>query len=74
MSAVPHGSASDLNRTPGKRFVSIDQKTMSVAIHPQDLLSFLRARRSLRRYQARPIPEGLLEQLLEAGDLGAVGA
>lgn len=40
---------------------------MSVAIHPRDLLSFLRARRSLRRYLARPIPEGLLEQLLEAG-------
>lgn len=37
-----------------------------MGIHPQDLLSFFRARRSLRRYQTRPIPDGILEQLLEA--------
>ncbi|MCY4019491.1 MAG: nitroreductase family protein [Chloroflexi bacterium] len=35
-------------------------------IQPQDLLKFFRARRSLRRYQRRPIPEGALDQLLEA--------
>lgn len=37
-----------------------------MGIHPQDLLKFFRARRSLRRYQRRPIAEGILEQLLEA--------
>ena len=35
-------------------------------IHPQDLLEFLRARRSLRRYQQCAIAEDMLEQLLEA--------
>ncbi|MDE2820640.1 MAG: nitroreductase family protein [Chloroflexota bacterium] len=37
-----------------------------MGIHPQDLMTFFRARRSLRRYQQRPIPDGILEQLLEA--------
>ncbi len=37
-----------------------------MGIYPQDLLKFFRARRSLRRYQRRPIPDGILEQLLEA--------
>ena len=37
-----------------------------MGIHPQELLSFFRARRSLRRYQRRAIPAGCLEQLLEA--------
>lgn len=37
-----------------------------MGIHPQDLLQFFRARRSLRRYQQRPIPDAILEQLLEA--------
>ncbi len=37
-----------------------------MGIHPQQLLSFFRARRSLRRYQRRAIPDGCLEQLLEA--------
>lgn len=37
-----------------------------MGIHPQDLLKFFRARRSLRRYQRRPIPDRCLEQLLEA--------
>ena len=46
--------------------ICIDSQKRSVEIHPQDLLKFLRARRSLRRYQRRPIPDGILEQLLEA--------
>lgn len=37
-----------------------------MSIHPQELLSFFRARRSLRRYQRRAIPDGCLKQLLEA--------
>ena len=35
-------------------------------IHPQDLLEFFRARRSLRRYHQCAIPEDMLGQLLEA--------
>lgn len=35
-------------------------------IQPGDLLRFLRARRSLRTYQRRPVSEDLLAQLLEA--------
>lgn len=37
-----------------------------VEIQPGDLLRFLRARRSLRTYQRRPVSEDLLAQLLEA--------
>ncbi len=34
---------------------------------PEELLSLLRARRSIRRYRPDPVPEALVEQLLEAG-------
>ncbi len=37
-------------------------------IHPKDLLGFMRARRSLRRYQARAIPHQELRHLLEAAN------
>jgi nitroreductase len=35
-------------------------------IDPESLMSHMRSRRSIRRYQDRPVPDDLLEQVLEA--------
>ncbi len=35
-------------------------------IDPQELLSLMKSRRSIRRYQDRPVPDELVEQMLEA--------
>ena len=35
-------------------------------VKPENLLNLMKARRSIRRYQDRPVPEEMIEQLLEA--------
>ena len=37
------------------------------SISPQSLLALLKARRSIRRYRPDPVPDDMIEQLLEAG-------
>ena len=36
-------------------------------ISPESLLALLKARRSIRRYRPDPVPDEMVEQLLEAG-------
>ena len=37
-------------------------------ISPQEVLGLLKGRRSIRRYHPDPVPEEMIEQLLEAYD------